>query len=259
MIAFGRFHVMSYIWTSRIRRLVLECFGYDRTMDGTPNIAKIGALLGDNTRARMLSALMHSKALTASELAREAGVTAQTATSHLAKLEDGGLLALRKQGRHKYFTLANEDVAALLETLMGLSTGDGTLKSLTGPRDAAMRNARVCYNHLAGNKGIQLHESLLASEYLVLKKGALTLSRNGQSFMQEFGIDLDTLHASRSPLCRECLDWSERRSHLAGSLGGALLTQFENMNWVKKDSNNRIIRFSAKGEQAFNITFNSDG
>ncbi len=224
-------------------------------MDGTPNIAKIGALLGDNTRARMLSTLMHGKALTASELAREAGITAQTATSHLAKLTDGGLLELRKQGRHKYFTLANEEVAALLETLMGLSAGNKLLETLTGPRDAAMRNARVCYNHLAGHKGIQLHDSLLANQYLILKNGDLTLSKNGQSFMQEFGIDLDLLQASRSPLCRECLDWSERRSHLAGSLGRALLTQLEKLNWVKRDCNSRIIRFSGKGEKAFNIAF----
>jgi len=136
-------------------------------MDGTPNIAKIGALLGDNTRARMLSSLMHGKALTASELAREAGITAQTATTHLARLEDGGLLTLRKQGRHKYFSLAGENVAALLETLMGLSAGNDALKTLTGPKDAAMRNARICYNHLAGSKGIQLYDSLLASKYIV--------------------------------------------------------------------------------------------
>ena len=124
-------------------------------MDSTPNIAKIGALLGDNTRARMLSTLMHGKALTASELAREAGVTAQTATSHLAKLEAGGLLTLRKQGRHKYFALASDEVAALLETLMGLSTRDKPLRTLTGPRDAALRNARfiVINAHAAPEAG----------------------------------------------------------------------------------------------------------
>lgn len=227
-------------------------------MDGTPNIAKLGALLGDNTRARMLSTLMHGKALTASELAREAGVTAQTATSHLAKLEAGGLLTLRKQGRHKYFALASADVASLLETLMGLSADDNSLNTLTGPRDAAMRNARVCYNHLAGNKGIQLYDSLVASRYLLLKNRTLTLSKNGQSFMREFGIDLDLLQRSRSPLCKECLDWSERRSHLAGSLGRALLTQFENKKWVKRDSNSRIITFNMKGEQAFNRFFNQN-
>jgi len=224
-------------------------------MDGTPNIAKLGALLGDNTRARMLSALMHGKALTASELAREAGVTAQSATTHLAKLEDGGILTLLKQGRHKYFALTNEEVASVLKTLMGFSADNEPLKTLTGPRDAVMRNARVCYNHLAGNKGIQLYDNLLRNRYLVMKSGALTLSKNGQSFMREFGIDLSTLQRSRSPLCRECLDWSERRSHLAGSLGRALLSQFENLNWVKRDTSSRIIRFSAKGEKAFNTAF----
>jgi len=169
-------------------------------MESTPNIAKIGALLGDNTRARILSTLMHGKALTASELARAAGVTAQTATTHLAKLESGGLLTLRKQGR--------------------------PMRALTGPRDAAMRNARVCYNHLAGNKGIQLYDSLITSRYLIVRCGDLRLTQKGQTFMHDFGIDLDALQTSRSPLCRECLDWSERRSHLAGSLGRALLTQF---------------------------------
>jgi len=225
-------------------------------MDGTPNIAKIGTLLGDNTRARMLSCLMHGKALTASELAREAGITAQTATTHLAKLENGGLLSLRKQGRHKYFSLANENVAALLETLMGFSAGNDALKTLTGPRDAAMRNARVCYNHLAGSKGIQLYDSLLASNYIQLKNGNLLLSKGGESFIRNFGINLEQLQTSRSPLCRECLDWSERRSHLAGSLGRALLTHFEQLKWVKRDRKNRIIKFSVKGEKAFDSVFN---
>ena len=137
-------------------------------MESSPNIAKIGTLLGDNTRARMLSALMHGKALTASELASDAGVTAQTATTHLAKLEAGGLLLLRKQGRHKYFSLASEEVATLLETLMGLTAGNEPERILTGPRDARMRKARVCYNHLAGDMGIQLYDSLVANGHLLL-------------------------------------------------------------------------------------------
>jgi len=224
-------------------------------MESTPNIAKIGALLGDNTRARILSTLMHGKALTASELARAAGVTAQTATTHLAKLESGGLLTLRKQGRHKYFALANDKVAALLETLMGLTADDQPMRALTGPRDAAMRNARVCYNHLAGNKGIQLYDSLITSRYLIVRCGDLRLTQKGQTFMHDFGIDLDALQTSRSPLCRECLDWSERRSHLAGSLGRALLTQFEQLHWIKRDNSSRVIKFSAKGDKAFNNTF----
>ena len=228
-------------------------------MDYTPNIAKVGALLGDNARAKMLSCLMHGKALTASELASEAGITAQTATTHLAKLHDGGLLTLRKQGRHKYFSLAGEEIATLLETLMGLSAGNQSLKTVTGPNDAAMRNARVCYNHLAGSKGIQLYDSLLANQHLMLKNGNLVLSKEGTIFMQDFGINIEKLQTSRSPMCRECLDWSERRSHLAGSLGRALLTHFENLKWITRVPDSRIIRFSAKGQRAFDFAFSEDG
>ena len=220
-------------------------------MDYTPNIAKVGALLGDNPRAKMLSCLMHGKALTASELASEAGITAQTATTHLAKLHDGGLLTLRKQGRHKYFSLAGEEIATLLETLMGLSAGNQSLKTVTGPNDAAMRNARVCYNHLAGSKGIQLYDSLLANQHLMLKNGNLVLSKEGTIFMQDFGINIEKLQTSRSPMCRECLDWSERRSHLAGSLGRALLTRFEDLGWATREKATRVVTFSPAGEASF--------
>jgi len=228
-----------------------KCFGYDRTMDGTPNLAKIGTLIGDNTRARMLSSLMHGKALTASELATEAGVTAQTATTHLAKLEAGGLLQLRKQGRHKYFALANEDVAALLETLMGLTNGLEPLRTRTGPRDKQLREARVCYNHLAGCRGIQLYDYLINSGKIVDEAGSLLLSTNGERFVIELGIELDRLRESRSPLCRTCLDWSERRTHLAGSLGRALFERFEQLRWLKRMPGSRAVKFSLKGEQQF--------
>ncbi|MFK7855779.1 MAG: ArsR/SmtB family transcription factor [Granulosicoccus sp.] len=224
-------------------------------MDGTPNIARIGALIGDNARASMLSALMHGRALTARELALEAGVTPQTASSHLAKLESGNLLAMRRQGRHKYFVLASPEVAMLLESLMGLTAGNEPLRTRTGPKVEAMREARVCYNHLAGHRAIQLYDSLFTQRLLVNDEGHLKLTRKGQSFMIDFGIDLHGLQASRSPLCKECLDWSERRSHLAGSVGRALMTRFEALRWVKRDSASRIVRFSKKGEEAFDSLF----
>ena len=121
-----------------------------------PDIARIAALIGDPARANMLTALMSGKAVTATELAQEANVTLQTASTHLSKLDEGGLLRPRKQGRHKYFSLANDDVARVLEGLMGLAAGSGHLRSRTGPRDPALRKARVCYNHLAGDLGIRL-------------------------------------------------------------------------------------------------------
>jgi len=224
-------------------------------MDVTPNIARIGALLGDNARARMLSALMHGKALTASELATEAGVTAQTATTHLSKLEAGGLLQLRKQGRHKYFAIAGQEVATLLETLMGLTNVHEPLRTRTGPRDEQMRVARVCYNHLAGYKGIQLYDHLIRSKSIIDENGSLLLTTKGERFVVDLGIKLELLRASRSPLCRACLDWSERRTHLAGSLGRALFEKFEQLRWLKRVPGSRAIKFSSKGEQEFNRLF----
>lgn len=225
-------------------------------MKGSPNIARTGALIGDVARASMLTALMSGKALTASELAREASVTVQTASSHLRKLQEGGLLQVRKQGRHKYFSLANEDVANVLEGLMGLVAGNQDyLKSTTGPSDLALRKARVCYNHLAGDMGIQLYDSLVKQGYLEIQNDELLLSANGVVFVTEFGIDLEQLVGARAPLCRECLDWSERRSHLAGSLGRAFLSRFETLRWVKRVDDTRIIKFSRKGMDAFNNVF----
>ncbi|MEO1176423.1 MAG: winged helix-turn-helix domain-containing protein, partial [Pseudomonadota bacterium] len=131
-----------------------------------PDIAHIAALIGDPARANMLTALMSGKALTATELAREAGVTPQTASTHLTKLEQGGLLTLQRQGRHRYFSLATDDVAHVLEALMGIAAGAGYLRSRTGPKDQALRKARVCYNHLAGEMGTDLYDGLFERGFL---------------------------------------------------------------------------------------------
>lgn len=220
-----------------------------------PDIARVAALMGDPARANMLTALMSGKALTASELAEEAGVTLQTASSHLSKLHDGGLLRPRKQGRHKYFALASDDVAHVLEGLMGLAAGSGHVRKRTGPKDAALRRARVCYNHLAGDMGTQMYDSLVARGHLVLDDDALTLSPTGAAFVADLEIDLDGLRRARSPLCRECLDWSERRSHLAGSLGRALLARFELLAWARRDPATRVVTFSRSGLTEFERLF----
>ena len=227
-------------------------------MNNGPNIARIGVLIGDNTRAAMLSALMSGKALTATELARTAGITQQTASSHLAKLHDGGLLCVRKQGRHKYFALASQSVADLLASLMSLSAdADPAKLPATGPKDQALRRARVCYKHLAGDMGVQMYDALLADRYLIHRDGNLMLSSQGRTFITNLGIDLDSLQSGNSPLCRECLDWSERRSHLAGSLGRALFARFVALRWMSQESDSRIVRLSIKGERQFNDMFNS--
>jgi len=220
-----------------------------------PDIARIAALIGDPARANMLTALMSGKALTATELSHEAGVTVQTASSHLSRLEDGGLLNQRRQGRHKYFTLASDHVAQTLESLMGLAAGAGHLRTRTGPKDIALRKARVCYNHLAGDMGTQMYDSFLRRGFLTVDGEGLSLTDAGEAFAREFEIDLDGLRAKRAPLCRECLDWSERRSHLAGSLGRAILSRFEDLGWARRDKQSRVIHFSPDGERRFKEAF----
>ncbi len=220
-----------------------------------PDIARIAALIGDPARANMLTALMSGKALTATELAAEAGVTVQTASSHLSKLDQGGLLAPRKQGRHKYFAIANADVAGVLEGLMGLAAMNGHTRTRTGPKNAALRHARVCYNHLAGDMGIQLYDAMLAQGLLQEFSDEPQLTPQGAAFATDFGIDLTALTRAKAPLCKACLDWSARRTHLAGSLGRALLTQFENLGWAQRDRSTRIVTFTPAGETAFQARF----
>ncbi|WP_338721097.1 winged helix-turn-helix domain-containing protein [Devosia sp. XK-2] len=220
-----------------------------------PDIASIAALIGDPARANMLVALMSGKALTATELAAEAGITAQTASSHLARLHEGGLLLARKQGRHKYFGLASPEVAGVLEALMGLAAGAGHLRSRTGPKDKALRQARICYNHLAGDMGVQMFDSLVAQNFLDLSSGRLRLTEAGRDFAARLGVDIDTLAAGRSELCRECLDWSERRSHLAGSLGRAMLARFVELGWARLDKSTRIVTFTPTGLLQFGSMF----
>jgi DNA-binding transcriptional ArsR family regulator len=218
-----------------------------------PDITRIAALLGDPARANMLSALMSGQALTAGELAREAGVTPQTASSHLAKLEDGALLTRRRQGRHNYFALASPDVAEALEQLSLIAERAGHMRTRPGPRDPAMRKARVCYDHLAGDAGVAMLDALVAKGRIVDDAGSLVLTDAGRSFAREFGVALET--SGRRPLCKACLDWSVRRSHLSGVLGAGLLSRIYDLGWARRVDGTRVVAFSAPGLQAFEQTF----
>lgn len=224
-------------------------------MKDGPIIANVAALIGDPARANILTALMAGGALTVSELAHEAGVTLQTTSAHLSKLLAGGMVAARKQGRHKYFELASSKVAEAIEALMGLAADTGHLRTRVGPRDEALRAARRCYNHLAGSAGVQLYDSLTRRGYLNVDTGGLSLSADGREFVGQLGIDLGRLSISRAPLGRECLDWSERKTHLAGSLGRALLDYMIEGKWVLQNANSRAIIFTPHGEQRFAAAF----
>lgn len=220
-----------------------------------PDIALLGALIGDPARANMLTALMSGKALTVSELASEAGVTLQTASAHLKKLESAELLRQRKQGRHRYFALAGDEVGSLLEAMMGLASKRGLTRTRTGPKNLAMRKARICYNHLAGEMGVLMYDRLVENSHLLEIGDDVVLSDTGRDFVGRFGIDLRAISDKRRPLCRSCLDWSARRTHLAGSLGTALLDRICQLDWAKRDSGSRVIEFSPPGERQFNELF----
>jgi DNA-binding transcriptional ArsR family regulator len=220
-----------------------------------PDISRIASLVGDPARANMLTALMGGTALTASELALEAGVTLQTASSHLAKLTEGGLLKLAAQGRHRYFAINGTQVAAMLESITGVAAAVGPQRVRPGPRDKAMREARVCYDHMAGDLAVAMLDGLLANGVLALDGDALLLGRNARTFFAERRINVAELASLRRPVCRACLDWSVRRYHLAGSLGAAILDRILTEKWARRDGESRALSFSPKGRQAFRTAF----
>src|SRR3954471_3482339 len=167
-------------------------------MNDGPRIASIAALIGDPGRANMVTALMDGRALTASELGGAAGVSLQTASGHLSRLVDSGLLAVRKQGRHRYFRLSGPDVAETLEALMGLARRTGAVRVRTGPRDAALREARICYDHLAGERGVALLEALRRKQ-LVEGEQDIVPTHSGRAFFNRLGVDLGRLEQGRRP------------------------------------------------------------
>src|SRR3984893_3681481 len=231
-------------------------------MKAGPDIAMVAALVGDPARANMLTALMTGRALTASELAHQADSTPQTASSHLGKLETGGLIEQEKQGRHRYYRLTDPDVAGVLEGLAGLAARAGHMRVRTGPKDPALRRARICYDHLAGDLGVQMLDSLKQQKLVRQKKQEIELTTEGARFMAKtLQITPDMLAHPRRPVCKACLDWSERRHHLAGTLGAAMMSRFTELKWAARDSapGSRVINFSRNGERRFSALFGNGG
>src|SRR5277367_1182767 len=227
-------------------------------MKAGPDIAMVASLVGDPARANMLTALMSGRALTATELSQEAGITPQTASSHLSKLEAGGLIEQEKQGRHRYYRLTDPDVAGVLEGLAALAARAGHLRVRTGPKDPALRHARICYDHLAGDLGVQMLDSLRQQKLVRQKKQEIELTADGQRFLtQNLQISPDMLAHPRRPVCKACLDWSERRHHLAGTLGAAMMTRFAELKWAARDTTpgSRVVNFTRQGENRFAALF----
>lgn len=226
-------------------------------MKDGPSIATIAALIGDHARAEILSALTGGQALTATELAHVADITKQTVSAHLAKLLDANLISVESQGRHRYFRLADEDVAHLLESLMGVAYRAGAVRVRSSPREPALRHARVCYDHLAGDLGVMVYDALKENRHLHFDDKQPVLTPAGKRFFAGLGIDVDALDHGRRPLCRACLDWSVRRHHLAGALGAALLDRCYALGWAKRAKQSRVVNFTPAGEAALRERFAS--
>lgn len=226
-------------------------------MKDGPDLSAIAALIGDPARANMLVALMDGRALTVSELAGAAGVTLQTASGHLQKMAEAALLTVERQGRHRYYRLSDSDVAEVMEGLMGLAQRAGHVRVRTGPRAPELRQSRLCYDHLAGERGVQLLDGLMARGWLSRADDPAetpVVTPAGETFFQDFGIDLSRLAGGRRPLCRRCLDWSERRAHLGGALGARLLMSMEERGWLQRIPG-RVLRFTSQGQTEFYATF----
>jgi DNA-binding transcriptional ArsR family regulator len=228
-------------------------------MKDGPNIARIAALLGDRARADALTALMSDHALTATELAAIAGVTKQTMSAHLSKLLDAALVEVDRRGRHRYFRLGNEDVAKLLESLMGVAFRTGASRLISSPRDPALQRARSCYDHLAGEMGVLVYEALLRNDVLETSTQALRLTEKGIGWFARIGVDTAAVAQQRRAFCVPCMDWSERRHHLAGSLGTAMLYRFCDLGWVSRSGKSRAIRITPLGEREFQAIFAGAG
>jgi DNA-binding transcriptional ArsR family regulator len=220
------------------------------------SMAEIAALAGDPARAGMLQALLDGRALTATELAHVAGVAPQTASGHLGQLTRAGLIAMERQGRHRYHRLASPAVARLLESLMLLAAeARPSRRATVGPRDEKMRAARTCYDHLAGRLGVGIAQAMADAGYVEFAEDAGLVTADGERFLARLGVALEGPARTSRPLCRLCLDWSERRPHLAGRLGAALCSHCLERGWIRRRADGRALDITPAGARAFHEMF----
>ncbi len=224
-------------------------------MTAEPFIAEIAALIGDPARANMLMALMDGRALTASELAYAGGITPQTASAHLGKLTECRLLAVRKQGRHRYYCLASPEVARMLESMAGVAAMAPPRYRPYSSREQRLRMARVCYDHLAGRLGVALTDRLVARGFVTLDEDGGEITSEGTRFFGDLGVDLAAAARHRRRFCRPCLDWTERRLHLGGAVGAALAARCFALDWLRRVRDSRAVVVTADGWSGLEATF----
>ncbi|MFM1655185.1 ArsR/SmtB family transcription factor [Brevibacillus sp. B_LB10_24] len=216
-------------------------------MSANPNIAKVAALIGDTSRVAMLVSLLGGKAMPASELARTARISPQTASTHLAKMVEGGLLVHETYGRHKYFRLASSEVGHALEALQAIAPVKPVKSLRESEQMNALHFARTCYDHLAGKIGVALTDRLLELGLIEESGKDYVLREAGKKRLQDFGVDVEQNPKSRRFFARKCLDWSERRHHLAGSLGAALTRRLFELGWIEHFPDGRAVRLTDAG------------
>jgi DNA-binding transcriptional ArsR family regulator len=226
-----------------------EQFAYHRSMEAEPDLARIATAVGDPRRIQMLALLMEGRALTAKELALGAGVEPATASSHLKRLLDDGLVEAAAQGRHKYFRFASDQVAQMVESLMRVAPRKPASVRVSTP--LPLRRARYCYDHLAGALGTGLLALMLRKDWLQDGDDAkqLTVTPRGTKALRQIGIDVEAAQARRRQFACRCLDWSERRDHLGGALGAALAQELQARRWIERRRHSREVRITAAGEE----------
>jgi len=207
------------------------------------------ALVGDPIRATILWTLLDGRAFTATELAIAADTSASNISMHLAKMVDAGLLKVEVQGRHRYYTYSRRDIAQAVETLGALIPFTAKRTTSFHAIDPAIQQCRTCYDHLAGKTGVNITDTLLKNKYLTADKHGFNLTRKGVKLFSGMGIDLESLHEQRRSFLRPCLDWSERRYHMAGSLPAALLDMMLEQDWVRRTKNSRVVIVTGKGQK----------
>jgi DNA-binding transcriptional ArsR family regulator len=210
------------------------------------DISEPASLIGDPTRSSFLMALSEERALPAGELARRAGVTASTASIQLAKLVDGGLLTVEQNGRHRYYSLADPAIAAAIESLAVISPRRPATSLRQARIGSDLHAARTCYDHLAGELGVALFDALFRERLL---SGDLEPTKKGSRRLGELGVDVERAAAGRRAFARRCLDWSERRDHLAGALGAAIANRFFELGWIERTASSRAVRVTDAGRR----------
>jgi len=216
------------------------------------NIALPAALIGDPVRAAMLMALMDGKALPASALACAAGASPQAASNHLKRLSEGGLIVARPEGRHRYYRLANAEVAQAVEALSRLAPRPLHIDPPVSPKARRLRDARSCYDHLAGRLGVAMADAFEANGWITaLDENRFALTAAGAQALEALGVDVAEVKPRKGKLLRPCLDWTERRRHLAGPLAARLLTRLLDLKWLERVPGDRGLRLTIAGQQAF--------